>query len=47
MVTYKKIKERKHEKIKSRNVLPAVPTVIEFKLSTSRRFVDLRMWMGE
>ena len=31
-------------KITSQNILPSVPTAIEFRLGMDRRFVDLRMW---
>jgi len=47
VVTYKKRKETKQEKIKSRNIISAVPTVIKFKLSMDRRYVDLRMWVSD
>jgi len=33
-------------KIKSQNIMPAVPSAIEFKLGTDCRFIDLRMSGG-
>ena len=47
MVTYKKRQERTQENIESPNILPAVPAVIELKLTTDRRFVHLRMWISD
>jgi len=47
MVIYKKRKERRQEKIKSWNILPDVPTVIEFKVSTDHLFVDLHVWVSD
>jgi len=47
MVTYKKRQGRTQENIESPNILPAVPAVIELKLTTDRRFVHLRMWISD